>query len=541
MLLLVALTALAYVPSLSGGFLIDDDILLTGSPLISASDGLWRFWFTTEAVDYWPVSNSSLWVEWRLWGMRATGYRVTNLILHIAESLLLWKIFSRLAIPGAALAALLFALHPVNVETVAWISQRKTLLAFLFVELSTLCYLNSELAPPNTAPKSINWSYPLSVAFFVLAMLSKVSVAVFPLLLLLVIAWSRPLRLGDARRLAPIFVLAGAIVLLNVWYRAGDPHILQPDSLVESIPRAAGAVWLYLSKALWPSGLVFMYPLPRGTWLSMEAAVGTSVMLVWYRRFGSRSLLFAWVFYLVALLPALGLTERPYVEDHYQHLGLVAVVAVVAAGWATLRARASSVLKRCLDFVAVAVVGSLALLTWQHTALYTDNTRLMKAAVETYPQSAVARRNLGFVLLESGNARKAILHFEEAVRLDPGLVEAHRSLGVALGAAGDLERGIDHLRQAVSLQPNDPEALANLGALLREAHESAAAIPILERAVRVYPDAVRTRCNLGKALLEVGEVARAIDQFEEASRRDPTSAEARRLLAVARDAGRASR
>lgn len=144
--LIVVVTCLAYAPALRGGFILDDDKLLTDNSLIKARDGLYRFWCTREAIDYWPVANTTLWVKWRLWGMWSTGYHVTNLVLHLVEALLVWRILWRVGVPGAFLAALLFAVHPVNVESVAWIAQRKGLLALLFSLLAILAYLRAEEA-----------------------------------------------------------------------------------------------------------------------------------------------------------------------------------------------------------------------------------------------------------------------------------------------------------------------------------------------------------------------------------------------------------
>ena len=145
--LLVIAACLVYWPALTGGFLFDDEPLLTGSALVKAGDGLYRMWFTSQPIDYWPLTNSSFWLEWRLWGLQPAGYHVTNLLLHICSALLLWAILRRLAIPGALLAALLFVVHPVNVESVAWIAQRKNTLSMVFFLSSIFCYLRSDDAP----------------------------------------------------------------------------------------------------------------------------------------------------------------------------------------------------------------------------------------------------------------------------------------------------------------------------------------------------------------------------------------------------------
>ena len=168
--------------------MLDDDVLLTNNRLVHASDGLYRMWFTTEPTDYWPLTSSTFWLEWRLFGPNPTGYHVVNLLLHIAACLLLWRIFDRLAIPGGFWAALLFAVHPVNVESVAWIAQRKNVLAMLFYLLSVLWYLCAD-----EQTQSWNRWYWLSLTAFLLAMLSKGSVAILPLVLLLLIWWKRPI------------------------------------------------------------------------------------------------------------------------------------------------------------------------------------------------------------------------------------------------------------------------------------------------------------------------------------------------------------
>ncbi len=243
--LLVVAAFLAYLPALSGGFIWDDDRLLTDNRLIKSADGLYRIWCTTEAIDYWPVTNTTLWLEWRLWAMNSTGYHVTNLILHIAAALLIWLILRKLSLPGAFLAALIFALHPVNVESVAWIAQRKNLLAMLFLLLAILWYLRPFSANCSAdAPRSghappagllIDRCYWLSLLAFLLAMLSKGSAAVLPVLLLGIVWWLRtgtvPIfasaKMGlspsvsrwDLIRTAPFFLVAVVLAGVNIWFQ----------------------------------------------------------------------------------------------------------------------------------------------------------------------------------------------------------------------------------------------------------------------------------------------------------------------------------
>ena len=227
---------LAYLPSLNGGFIWDDHDLITDSNLIKASDGPFRFWCTTNPIDYWPVTNTTFWIEWRLWEMNSAGYHVTNFILHIAETLLIWMILRKLSIPGAFLAAMIFALHPVNVESVAWIAQRKNLMAMLFFLLSILWYMKGiqwavtqrapgrETASDFIHPSSLipypSGFYWLSLAAFTLAMLSKGSVAVLPVLLLGIVWWLRPLTWRDMVWSAPFFLVAIVFTVVNMQFQA---------------------------------------------------------------------------------------------------------------------------------------------------------------------------------------------------------------------------------------------------------------------------------------------------------------------------------
>lgn len=540
-LLLVGITAVVYLPSLSGGFLVDDDVLLTDSRLIHAPDGLWRFWFSTEPIDYWPLSNSSLWIEWRLWGKRPFGYRATNLLLHIAESLLFWRIARALAIPGAFLAALLFAVHPVNVEAVAWIAQRKTLLALLFAQLATLAFLRSPAASQN--PDGRPWHrdpwYWLAVVAFACAMLSKVSAVVFPVLLAWVMWWTRSPSRPRVAPFAPLFAVALALLAVNVWFRAHDPNLHVAIEPLESTLRAPYLLWFYLGKALLPIDLHFMYATGRVDpanwrwWIPLLAALATTAALVrWRHRCGAW--LFAWGYYVVAMLPALGLTEVPFVEDHYQHFALIGVTSLFAAAWDSRRHRAAPVPRRALEIAAAAAVSVLAVLSWRHAATFTDNVVLMRAAVEAAP-TALSHRNLGYVLTRAGRASDALPHMEESLRLDPDAVDGHKKIAVVLAELGEVERAIEHSQAALILSPDDPETLDNLGSLLRESGRAAEAVPHFEHALRLRPGSARTRCNLGKAMLELGEVDKAIEQFEHALRIDPRSAEAARLLAAARN------
>lgn len=334
---LVVFALFVYGPSLTGGFIWSDDLSISGNELLRSTNGLYKIWFSTQPQDYWPLTNTSYWIEWRLWGLNPLGYHLTNVVLHCANAWLLWVILRRWSIPGAFLAALFFVVHPVNVVSVAWITQRKNTLSMLFFLVSVLCYDQRDR-------RSALW-YGLSIVAFLLAMLSKGSVAVLPPMLLL-IAWWRNGRVtrDDVLRTVPFFVIAIALTLVNIWFQthlAGEA--IRHATFAERLAGAGAVVWFYVYKALLPIDLSFIYPnfqievSQLVWWLPLLAMIGVTAFLVWLRdrKFG-RAALFAWGFYLLAMAPVMGFTDVQFmkyslVADQYQYLGLLAVCTAVAA------------------------------------------------------------------------------------------------------------------------------------------------------------------------------------------------------------------
>lgn len=540
---LAAATVLAYLPSLSAGFIWDDDNFLTLNPLIRASDGLARFWFTAQATDYWPVTSSTLWLEWRLWGLNAAGYHATNLALHVAEVLLLWSILRRLRFPGAALAALLFAVHPVNVESVAWIAQRKNLVAMLFFLLSLAAFLRSAWGSPaarpgEPEPRAADRWYGLSLLAFALAMLGKGSVAPLPAVLLGLIAWRRRLTPRDFVLASPFFAVAAGLAAVNVWFQThGSGIAIRSVSGLDRLLGAGAVVWFYLGKALWPAHLIFIYPQwriaagePRW-WLPLAAAAGLTVLL-WRR---SRAGLFAWGYFCVMLVPVLGFTDIAFMEyspvaNHYQHLAIVGVVGFAAASWERWH-RAS----RAPALAAAAlVVGILGVLTWRQNLTYRNVESLYRTTLEENPGSWVAQGNLGGLLAGSGRLPEAIPHLVEALRLRPDYPQAHVSLGSALASQGRLEEARAQFEEALRLRPDFAEGHYNLAMILEGTGRRSEAAAHLAEALRLKPDFPEAHNNLGVLLAQAGRKAEAMAQFEAALRIEPDFAAARANLEAAR-------
>ena len=548
--LIIVTVFLAYLPSISGGFILDDNLLLTENQLIKASDGLYKFWCTTEATDYWPVANTTLWIEWRLWGMHPTGYRVTNLILHVAETLLVWLILRKLSIPGAFLAAMIFAVHPVNVESVSWIAQRKDMLAVLFFLVSIYCYLknissscsdNSQhrLHTPCSEPAhgvcgvlSGRW-YWISLAAFVLAMLSKVSVAILPVLLLVIVWWMRPLTRWVLLRTAPFFAVAVVLTWVNMWFQTrGTDVVIRNAGFTERLLGAGGVVWFYLYKAILPFDLAFVYPqwhIETGNplwWLPLLAVFIVTAALWLYRKSWSRPFLFAWGFFCVALAPVMGFMDVGFmkhslVADHYQHIALIGVIALVSAGWNVWLEHARDGWHWAATIVIIVSVGVLAFLTWRQSGLYRDAITLYEATLEKNPGCWMAHNNLGIELAHAGRLREAVEHYTQALRLKPDNSETHNNLGNTLIKIGRRPEAIEHYKEALRIKPNIVDAYNNLGNAFKELGQYQQAIDHYEKALRLNPNYLEAHYNLGLALAETGRPEEAIEHYRQALRLGP--------------------
>lgn len=591
--LLIGVTCVAYLPAMNGKFLFDDDVMLTSNELIQDSDGLYRFWFTLEPLDYWPVSNTSLWLEWRMWGMKPFGYHVINLALHLGAALLLWAVLRKLSIPGAYLAALFWAIHPVNVESVAWISQRKTVLATVFFLLSILWYLKGEsqrgtvpfcsedVAKEGQSPRLIWRWYWLSLLAFVLGMLSKGSIAILPLVLLLIAWWqSGEITVREIARTAPFFVVAAVLVVVNIWFQNHEwGESTRSITPLERLLGAAVAVWFYLFKAVAPIHLLFFYPQweihanELRWWLPLLAAIAVTAGLCWRRETAwGRAILFAWGYFCIALVPVLGFTDVAYmrfamVADHYQYVALMSVTALVAAGvawgWAKF-----SLTARCVEAAGcVVLVAALAVLSWRQSGLYRDAITLyqgtlagnptswlahnnlgkelldlneipeavehLQEALRLHPDYAAAHFNLGNVLVKLQRMPEAVEQFQEAVRIRPYYAKAHDNLGLALFQTGQPEAAIEHLRMAVKLKTRNADAQNNLGLALFNTGQTHEAFEHLSEAVRLNPDFPNAQYNLGNLYLKLGRPPEAIDRYQVALRLNPEFAQAHNNLGMA--------
>ena len=534
-LLLCGVTAIAYFPALRNGFMWDDDMLVTKNGLIQSAAGLHKIWFTTQSADYWPVTLTAFWVQWRLWGPHALGFHAVNLALHLAESLLLWAVLRRLRLPGAYVAAFLFAVHPVNVETVAWISELKNLMAMLFYLATIWFFIGSEEVAQASRLQSGRRqagtpALLLSLLCFILAMLSKGSVAILPLILLGLIGWRRRVEWGDLARLAPFFAVSAALAATDVWFQKhGTAEVFRHAGSGERLLGAGAAVWFYLGKALWPVNLMFAYPgwqirvADPLWWIPLLAAIAITLALWRSARGWCRAVLFAWGYFCVALIPVLGFTDVYFmkyslVADRYEHLAIIGVVGLAGAGWAQI---ASVPVRR---LAAGAVILVLAGLTFRQCQDYRDARTLFLATLRKNPQCWLAYSYLG-TTPPAADRPEGIAYLEQALAIKPDYADAHYNLGVALADNGHMKEAIAQYREALRLRPDYVDAHNNLGGALRDTGRPAEAIEEFIQALRLDPgDYVAENDLAGMLVNTPGGLSEAVRHYEAAARLDPDSA-----------------
>jgi tetratricopeptide (TPR) repeat protein len=541
---IILLTLLVYIPAMRAGFVWDDDLFLTQNPLIKASDGLYRFWFTTEPPDYFPLVSTSLWLEWRLWGMNATGYHVVNVVLHALSSVLVWLVLRRLKIPGAWLAGLVFAVHPVNVESVAWITERKNTQPMVFYLLTILLYLKF------ASDGRRRW-YFLALGSFLLALLSKTSVVMLPFVLLGCVWWQRGgIGLKDLTRAAPFFVLSLVLGLVTVWFQynvaIGD-DVVRTDSFFGRLAVAGQAIWFYLYKAIIPYKLTFVYPRWQTgpfsivSYLPCTVLLGSFALFWWYRRSWGRVLLFALGYYVVTLFPVLGFFDINFmrfslVTDHWQYFSIIGIIALVVGMGAKISVSWGRRPRHFATAAVVSVICLLSVLTWNQCHAYKDLEALWRDTISKNPKAWLAHANLGNVLAAQGRFDEAISHCYEALRINPTHPWIHGALGVALAGQRRFDEAIGHFSEALRIDPHFAkahEAHNDLGLALNQVGRFEEAINHFSEAVRIKPDFAEAHTGLGIALARKGKLDEAITHFSEALRIAPDNAGAHYSLGLA--------
>jgi hypothetical protein len=481
---IVLLVVAAYVPALQSGYIWDDDVYVTNNPSLRSAEGLWSSWTHLNAnVQYYPLVFTSFWLEYHLWQLAPAGYHAVNVALHLLNALLVWRILRQLGVPGGWLAAAVFALHPVHVESVAWITERKNVLSGFFYLGAMWTYLRFDDARRSTSSLGAGrtWSnvwalYALAALLFCCALLSKTVTAMLPVALL-VIAWWKRGSLGkrDVMPLVP-FLLVGAVMgSLTAWVERVQVGALGGDwdlSLIERFLVAGRAIWFYVGKLVLPANLTFSYPrwsIDAGTWwqflLPASVIAATAVLYVTRDRIG-RGPFAAAVFFIATLVPALGFFDvypmrYSFVADHFQYLASLGPIVVVSSMLATAANRFTRAdvrfSARARRLMALALVSpllvTLAGLTWKQSSIYRNEETLWFDTIAKNPGSWMAYNNLGLYYFRQGEWGLALPRFRQSVTINPDNAEAHYNLALVLQGIGRDAEAESHFDTASRLRP----------------------------------------------------------------------------------------
>ena len=453
---IVALAVVAYLPVLRAGF-VWDDIAVTENPVIAARDGLWRIWFDPRANvledHYWPLVYTSFWVEFRLWGLAAAGYHTVNVLLHALNSVLVWLVLRRIGAMGAVFAGALFAVHPIHVESVAWIIERKDVLSALFYLLSAWSFLGFAA----TRRRGLQVA---SAALLLAAMLCKSIAVTLPVALLLALWWKNGrVTRRDLLDVAPLAAVAAVVAVFDMWYLRSGGNEQLGLSLGERIVIGGRAAWWYVARTLVPFPQMPIHPRWEPTavaaaWLWPAAMIAALVALFVARRRIGRGFFAGTAFLVLTVGPVLGVVPHgfmrfSFVAERFAYLASMGVIAVVAAGAANLWDKArggagdggNALPARAVSAVCVAAALALAALTFSYASKWHNPETLWRHAVASNPDAYEAHHQLATAMGQAGRIDDAIAAFEATLRLKPDYAEARANYALALEVKGDRAAG----------------------------------------------------------------------------------------------------
>ena len=578
------LVGVCYLPAmLWGGFVWDDRVFTEAEPVRAGVDGLWRIWFSpsdiTSEGHYWPLTYTTLWLEHKLWGFDPTGYHIVNVVLHLANTLLLWGLLARLTVPGAWVVAAVFAVHPLHVESVAWVIERKDVLSGVFYLTAFLAYLRFATARVNPlkGASETRWRpYFLALALFVLGMLCKSIVVTLPVALLIYHWWQQGRVPGaEVQRLMPFFAVGLFIAIMDASFYQDNEVISFGYSFFERVLIAARVLWFYAGKLLWPTDLAVIYPhwevmvADPFAWGRVVAACVLAGLLYGFRNRIGRGPLAGALFFAVTLSPVLGFIDFGYMQfsfvaDRYQYLAGIGVLAVIVSAAVHYEGRLPGAWQRVVLIIALATMG---VLTWRQASIYRDELTFFNHVIAHNPTARNAHLNLGKALFEAGRREDGLAaiqiavaqrptsfkahlsaglmlmhlsrfdasahHLHRAIELNPNYPAAHYSAGMVLANLGQIDDAEQHYLRAVEIDPSHFEALTNLGAMLIGAGRFEDATPYLHRALGINPHASKALHNLALAHLRQQHYAKALALYQRVVKLMPSNARAYADMGVA--------
>ncbi len=532
---------LVYHAAWHGRLLWDDDSHVT-RPELQSWQGLYRIWFDLGATQqYYPLLHSTFWFEHKLWGDAVLGYHLANILLHAAAAVLVALVLRRLKVPGAYLAAAIFALHPVQVESVAWITEQKNTLSAVFYLGAMLIYLRFDWTRRTPL-------YLAALALFVLGLLSKTVTATLPAGLLVIFWWQRG-RLSwkrDVAPLVPFFAIGAVAGLFTAWVERkligaeGAAFDLTP---VDRCLIAGRAIWFYLGKLFWPRELIFIYPrwhVSQAVWWQYAFPLAALLLLglLWAVRRRWRGPLAGFLFFIGTLFPVLGFCNvfpfiYSFVADHFQYLAALGIITLTAAGLALLLGRRGLWNQPPAYAVSLGLLAILAGLSWQQSRRYADDETLFRATIAENPDCWMAQVWVGVFAGRRGQIDEAAAHFERALELKPDCALAQYDFGRTLADVGQSDEAMAHYQEALKINPRYADAHFSLAKVLAGRRRFDEAITHYEEAIDIRPDDANAHNNLGSALASCGRIDEAIVQYQKALEIKPDDTAARDNLGEA--------
>jgi len=565
-----------YWPVLRGDWLWDDDFLITDNHLVHDPWGLWKIWFKPgDLYDYTPLTVTVEWLEWHLWEMQTLGYHLVNVALHLTSAFLIWRLLTKFGLKLAWLGGLIFVVHPVAVESVAWISEIKNTLSLPPFLLAMLAYIDFEAS--GKAKK-----YWLALGLFLTAMLCKATMVMFPLVILFYAWWRRGrIGLSDLKASTPFFAVSLAIGLTTTWFlqhHAMGRETPQLGGPLERLACAGLSLAFYFSKCVLPMGLSPIYPKwelnPPGLldFLPWPVLVGALAWL-WVRRAGwGRHALLGVGFFAINLLPFLGFTPGSYmiftwVMDHILYIPLIGLIGLFVAGAGQLRGLIPPIARQVGAGILAIVLVVLAWGSHAYAKDFRDQGALWSRTLAVNPASWLAESNIGNALYHRGHIDEAMEHYARSIRIKPSnpdpyynigdvlfhggqpaeavkayrkaievrpdYVPAYSNLGVALVAMGKLDEGVAEYRAALKIDPENTGAMSNLGVVLTEQAKFDEAEEVLRKAVEVDPYNFDATYNLGNTLFRMGRIPEAKAEYEAALKMKPDDSSVHNNLGAA--------
>jgi len=512
---------------------IDDNIYVTENYHIKSGITLAsiRWALTTTYAEFWhPLTWLSLMADYELYGLHAGGYHLTNLVLHILSTLLLFWLFHRMtgALWKSAFVAAFFALHPLHVESVAWVSERKDVLSAFFWMLTLCLYV-------YYAEKPVIRRYVLVALAFICALMSKPMVVTLPLIMILLDYW--PLRrFENQNRLSDTIVwqlkeklplmLLSLLLVVATFYTPGDNASYELLPLQTRLANAPVAFVTYLAKTFWPQDMAIFYPFPSQipvwqiTGAILLIIIMTAAVLATAKRLPH--LFVGWFWFIITIAPVIGILQIGdfAMADRYHYLPSIGIAIMLA--WEIPHCIKREVLRKNILWpVALVFLASLAFLAWQQCAYWKNNIELWNHAIQATEDNYMAHNNLGLALFTEGKANEAIAHYNQVIRIRPFDAVPRHNKGVVYTRSGQYQMAIENYDEAIRVNPDDAEAYHAKGNIYLGLGQHQKAVGNLSKAIALKPDNPAIYYNRGTAYIHLAQYQQAIADYSKAVALNP--------------------